>query len=54
MIEDELSLTWGEKYILSGGESVNDARIVANTGTAATFIIACKNLCSSSHFTDRR
>ena len=29
----ELSLTWIENCVLSGGENINDAGVVANTGT---------------------
>ena len=35
----ELSLTWIENCVLSGGENMNDAGAVANAGTAATFNI---------------
>ena len=31
--KDELSLTWIENCVLSGGENINDAGVVANTGT---------------------
>ena len=33
----ELSLTWIENCVLSGGENINNGRAVANVGTAATF-----------------
>ena len=29
----ELSLTWIENCVLSGGENINNAGVVANTGT---------------------
>ena len=32
-------LKWTENCVLSGGENINDARAVANAGTAATFKI---------------
>ena len=35
--KDELSLTWIENCVLSGGEKINNAGAVANAGTAATF-----------------
>ena len=35
----ELSLTWIENCVLSGGENINNVGAVANEGTAATFKI---------------
>ena len=35
----ELSLTWIENCVLSGGENINNAGAVENAGTAATFKI---------------
>ena len=35
----ELSLEWTKNCVLSGGENINDAKAVANAGTAATFKI---------------
>ena len=35
----ELSLTWIENCVLSGGENIDNAGAVANTGTVATFKI---------------
>ena len=35
----ELSLGWIEGCVLSGGENVDNARAVANVGTAVTFKI---------------
>ena len=41
----ELSLERTENCVLSGGENINDARAVANAGTAATFKITdAKNM----------
>ena len=40
----ELSLTWVENCMLSGGENINDAGVVANAGTAANFKITDSNL----------
>ena len=37
--EVELSLSWIENCILSGGENIDNAGAVANVGTAATFKI---------------
>ena len=37
--EVELSLSWIENCVLSGGENIDNAGAVANTGTAATFKI---------------
>ena len=35
----ELSLTWIQNCVLSGGENIDNAGVVANAGTAATFKI---------------
>ena len=37
--EVELSLSWIENCVLSGGENIDNAGAVANAGTAATFKI---------------
>ena len=41
----ELSLTWIENCVLSGGENINNAGAVENAGTAATFKITDAKLC---------
>ena len=37
--EVELSLSWIQNYVLSGGENIDNNGVVANAGTAATFKI---------------
>ena len=41
----ELSFTWIENCVLSGGENIDNAGAVANTGTVATFKITDAKIC---------